>query len=59
MSETNDTKRPTGPVKVESPIINSPFYEPRYHWQIQRGQSVAHAGSIQMVQVVARCAVTT
>ncbi|WP_020507778.1 BPTD_3080 family restriction endonuclease [Lamprocystis purpurea] len=26
------------PNEVETPIINSPFAEPRYHWQIERGK---------------------
>ena len=29
---------PSGPLEVESPIINSPFYEPRFHWQIRKGE---------------------
>lgn len=29
---------PGGPLEVESPIINSPFYEPEYHWQVERGE---------------------
>lgn len=26
------------PAEVESPIINSPFVEPQFHWQIERGK---------------------
>nr|WP_298410482.1 DEAD/DEAH box helicase family protein [uncultured Halomonas sp.] len=29
---------PSGPLEVASPIINSPFYEPKYHWQIRKGE---------------------
>jgi type III restriction enzyme len=28
----------TSPAEVDSPIINSPFIEPQYHWQIERGK---------------------
>jgi len=29
---------PITPAEVESPIINSPFIEPQFHWQIERGK---------------------
>lgn len=29
---------PVSPAEVESPIINSPFVEPQFHWQIERGK---------------------
>ena len=29
---------PITPAEVDSPIINSPFVEPRLHWQIERGK---------------------
>ncbi|WP_139559626.1 BPTD_3080 family restriction endonuclease [Methylotetracoccus oryzae] len=29
---------PVTPAEVDSPIINSPFYEPQFHWQIERGK---------------------
>lgn len=37
MSE-QENPTPSGPLEVESPIINSPFYEPRFHWQIRKGE---------------------
>jgi len=33
-----DIERPAGPLEVKSPIINSPFYAPRCHWQIRKGE---------------------
>ena len=30
------TDRPIAPSEVENPIINSPFVEPRCHWQIEK-----------------------
>jgi len=27
-----------GPLEVESPIINSPFYEPQFHWKVRKGE---------------------
>ncbi|MDN5870863.1 MAG: DEAD/DEAH box helicase family protein [Nitrococcus sp.] len=33
-----ETQRPSGPLEVESPIINSPFYTPRLHWRIRKGE---------------------
>jgi type III restriction enzyme len=39
MSESADNEAlAAGPLEVESPIINSPFYEPRIHWQIRIGE---------------------
>jgi len=32
-----DVRAPGGPLEVDSPIINSPFYPPKYHWHIQKG----------------------
>ena len=32
------TEHAASPNEVETPIINSPFAEPRYHWQIERGK---------------------
>jgi type III restriction enzyme len=32
---------PVTPAEVESPIINSPFFEPKFHWQIERGKPPA------------------
>jgi type III restriction enzyme len=29
---------PITPAEVDSPIINSPFCEPQFHWQIERGK---------------------
>ena len=29
---------PVSVAEVDSPIINSPFVEPRYHWKIERGE---------------------
>jgi len=29
---------PITPAEVDSPIINSPFAEPKLHWQIERGK---------------------
>ena len=37
MSE-QENPTPSGPLEVESPIINSPFYEPSFHWQIRKGE---------------------
>jgi type III restriction enzyme len=37
------TEPPTTPNEVENPIINSPFAEPAFHWQIERGQSPVKA----------------
>jgi type III restriction enzyme len=31
------------PIEVESPIINSPFYEPRLHWQIEKAKAPVKA----------------
>jgi type III restriction enzyme len=30
---------PLTPAEVDSPIINSPFVEPKFHWQIERAKS--------------------
>lgn len=39
MSESADNEAlAAGPLEVESPIINSPFYAPLYHWQIRKGE---------------------
>jgi len=37
-SDTAESPAPAGPLEVDSPILNSPFYEPRLHWQIRRGE---------------------
>src|SRR3954463_2503364 len=29
---------PISPAEVDSPTINSPFVEPQFHWQIERGK---------------------
>ena len=31
-------KNIAGPLEVESPIINSPFYAPKLYWQIEKGE---------------------
>ena len=33
-----EAERPDGPLEVDSPIINSPFYEPCFHWRIRKGE---------------------
>lgn len=39
------TATPTAANEVETPIINSPFAEPRCHWQIEKAkQPVKAAG---------------
>ncbi|MEX2575429.1 MAG: DEAD/DEAH box helicase family protein [Halofilum sp. (in: g-proteobacteria)] len=35
--DTEEQGAPGGPLEVDSPIINSPFYAPQYHWQIEKG----------------------
>jgi type III restriction enzyme len=35
--DRQDQPTPGGPLEVDSPIINSPFYAPQYHWQIEKG----------------------
>ena len=39
MSEDDrqDQPMPAGPLEVDSPIINSPFYPPQHHWRIEKG----------------------
>ena len=34
---------PLGVAEVESPIINSPFAEPKYHWKIEKAKSPSKA----------------
>lgn len=34
---------PDGSFEVESPIINSPFYEPKFHWQIKKAEQPVKA----------------
>jgi len=36
MSNSEDAA--VSPIEVESPIINSAFYEPRLHWQIEKAE---------------------
>ena len=38
MTAVNHEYLATSSVEVDSPIINSPFIEPQYHWQIERGK---------------------
>jgi type III restriction enzyme len=38
MPATTMQESPLTGAEVESPIINSPFREPEYHWQIERGE---------------------
>lgn len=35
-AENQDERAQDGLLEVESPIINSPFYEPKCHWQIKK-----------------------
>lgn len=37
MTDDKKDPPPLTPAVVESPIINSPFREPEFHWQIERG----------------------
>src|SRR4051794_20135509 len=37
MSARAEQQPPLTVAEVDSPIINSPFREPEYHWQIERG----------------------
>lgn len=37
-SAAKEALPPLSPAEVESPIINSPFVEPQFHWQIERGK---------------------
>lgn len=41
--QKREAQAPAGPLEVESPIINSPFYEPRYHWQIKKAEQPVKA----------------
>jgi hypothetical protein len=36
--EDSRAESPSGPLEVSSPIINSPFYEPRLRWQARKGE---------------------
>ncbi len=38
------TEKVATPNEVENPIINSPFAEPRYHWQIEKAKQPIKAG---------------
>lgn len=40
-----DTPERNGPLKVESPIIISPFYEPKVHWEIAKAKEPVKAGA--------------
>lgn len=43
MARPEKISPPATPVEVESPIINSPFFEPQLHWQIERAKQPVKA----------------
>jgi type III restriction enzyme len=43
VSSVQQQKPPLTVAEVDSPIINSPFREPEFHWQIERGKPPAKA----------------
>jgi type III restriction enzyme len=38
MPAAQTQERPQTVAEIDSPIINSPFREPEYHWHIERGK---------------------